>query len=162
MARVNKSKPYGRTTWRGVTLENRTVSALEWAEKHWRKGVGKGQTLRPSQGSFSTSVGASGQTHAGGGACDLSVAGMTPRQRRRLVRWLRRAGICAWYRAPSAIWGPHIHLILPGRTNSSAAKWQVGEYNAHRTGLTAGAFDPTWRPRKPRRWSHRRNKPIVK
>lgn len=164
--RRKRTKPYARRTWRGVTLENRMISAVEWAEKHWQKGVGKGKTLVPSQGSFSTSVSASGNTHALGSALDVSVSGMTPKQRRRLVRWLRRSGMAAYYRAPLAGpngWGPHIHMIqLGGKHASDAARWQMAEYLAGRNALTNAAPDRAWRPKPIPRWSHRRNRPITK
>ena len=31
----NASKPYGRRTWRGRTLDNRTISAIKWAERNY-------------------------------------------------------------------------------------------------------------------------------
>lgn len=159
----NQTKPYGRRTWRGVTLENRSISALEWVEKRWTAGVGKGKRLVPVQGSFSTSVRQSGQTHAGGGSVDLSVAGLSRKQRRRLVRIMRRAGWASYYRPPMAgVWGPHIHAILLGnKTASAAAKWQMSEYRAGRDALTGGSPDRAWRPHRIPRWSHKRNRPIT-
>lgn len=156
------SNPYRKRTWRGVTLENRSISSLEWAEKHWRAKKGHGKRIVPVQGSFSNAVKASGATHAGGGAVDISVNGLSLQERRSLVRWLRRSGWAAWYRPPVRnLWGAHIHAILLGnKTASAAAKWQMSEYLADRNGLTNAAPDRAWRPSPIPRWSHKRNKPV--
>jgi len=126
-----------RVSWRGVTLDRRTKRALEWAEQ--RAGV----TLSPSQGSWSTSVGASGTTHAGSGAVDLRVVGYTDRQRKRVVHALKDAGFAVWYRRPSSAWGPHLHAILIGSQ-----------------GLTSGGADRTYRPKPPVRFDFDRRRPV--
>ena len=144
-----------RVSWRGVTLDRRTKRALEWAEQ--RAGV----TLAPSQGSWSTSVDASGSTHAGSGAVDLRVAFYSDRQRKRVVHALKDAGFAAWYRRPSSAWGPHIHAILIGSQQASAsARWQMGEYDARRSGLTSGGADRTYRPDVPVRFNFVKRKPV--
>ena len=148
-------KPMDRVSWRGVTLDRRTKRALEWAER--RAGV----TLSPSQGSWSTSVGASGTTHAGSGAVDLRVVGYTDRQRKRVVHALKDAGFAVWYRRQTAAWGPHLHAILIGSQDASpSARWQMAEYDARRSGLTSGGADRTYRPKPPVRFDFDRRRPV--
>jgi len=144
-----------RVGWRGVTIDRRTKRALEWAEE--RAGV----TLSPSQGSWSTSVGASGSTHAGSGAVDLRTAFYSDRQRKRVVHALKDAGFAVWYRRPSAIWGPHLHAVLVGSQQaSSAARWQMHEYDRRRSGLSSGGADRTYRPSPPVRFNFAKRKPV--
>jgi hypothetical protein len=104
------------------------------------------------QGSYSHGVSASAGTHDGGGAVDLSIAGMSEAAALRLVDQLRRRNGCAWLRTPKYGWpasagGPHIHCIVrdePGL--SSGARQQVHDYDNHRNGLASGARDPHPRP----------------
>ena len=158
------SDPYKRRMFRGVSLDNRTISALLWAEKRYLEvAPKKRKPFMLAQGSYSTSVNASGQTHAGGGAIDIGAYTLTDRQRKAAVKWLRRAGFAAWYRPPyNGVWGPHIHAILRGHRNASpAAKAQMVAYDNHRDGLAGNAYDKTWRPKRSRRWSHKQRKPII-
>lgn len=161
----NASKPYSRTVWRGYTFDHRTVSALRWAEEHYLRQDKTRKPWRIGQGSYSTRVDASAGTHDGGGVADIMFAGVSAKDRHATVRWLRRAGFAAWAREGAA-WGAnndHCHAVLLGhRTASPAAKAQMASYRAHRDGLAYNGYDTSWRPKKPRRWSHRKNKPIVK
>ena len=160
MAKRNKSKPYGRTTWNGQVIDNRTASALKWVQRK------AGIPVVVVQGSYKAGNGASASagTHDKGGVVDCSVNGLSRKQRIRLVRALKQAGFAAWYRRPMpGVWGPHIHAVLRGHRNlAPGAAAQVPSYDAHRNGLANNAYDRTWRPKRPRRWSHRRNRPIVK
>ena len=157
MAKRNKSKPYGRTTWNGQVIDNRTASALKWVQRK------AGIPVVVVQGSYKAGNGAaaSAGTHDGGGVVDVQTIHLTRQQRVRLMRWAKRAGFAAWFRNwPRNV---HAHWVLRGHRNlDPSAAAQVRSYDAHRDGLAGNAYDPTWRPRKPRRWSHRRNKPIVK
>ena len=164
MATVNKSDPYKRVAFRGVTLDERTLSALRWAErKYIAVAPNRRKPWRLGQGSYSQGSLSAG-THAGGGAVDIMFAGLTRKQQRATVRWLRRAGFAAWMRVGPG-WSPgneHAHAILRGhRTASPEAKAQVVAYDDGRDGLVTGYRDTFWRPRKPRRWSHRRNMPVI-
>jgi hypothetical protein len=161
------SKPYARVQFRGVTLDQRTKSALIWAEKHYREAAPrKRQPWRLGQGSYNVGVGASAGTHDGGGVIDIMFAGLNHKQRKATVRWLRKAGFAAWAREGAA-WGAggsndHAHAVLLGhRTASPAAKSQMDSYRAGRDGLAGNAPDHTWKPRRSRRWSHRQNRPRV-
>lgn len=162
---VNRTRPYARKYYRGSTLDNRTISAFEWAEKHYIKQNPKRRVKWViSQGSYNTTVAASAGTHDGGGAVDLSTTGMSQRQIEGAVFWLRKAGFAAWYRAPlPGVWGPHIHAVLIGhRTAAWLAKQQWSDYKNRLDGLAGRRPDNSWHPNKPIRWSHLRNKPVKK
>ncbi len=160
---VNKSDPYARVTWRGKPFDNRTVSALQWAEKQYLK---RGKGRKPfaiSQGSYSYGSMSAG-THSGGGAVDIGFAGIPDKHRKAIVKWLRKAGFAAWARTGPA-WGTnndHCHGILLGhKTAAPGAKQQCDSYRAGRDGLAGNLVDNTWRPKPLPRWSHRRNKPYI-
>lgn len=168
---VNKSDPYGRVWFRGHQFDNRTVSALKWAEARYLRNQktgkkrGKGRTeWRIGQGSFANGSMSAG-THSGGGAVDIMFAGLGPKQRKAVVKWLKKAGFAAWAREGAA-WGTnndHAHGILMGhKTTDPQAELQCRSYRAGRDGLAGDRPDPTWRPDPMPRWSHRQNKPIPK
>ena len=156
------SKPYARVQFRGVTLDQRTKSALIWTEKHYREvAPKKRKPFVIAQGSYNAGgVGASAGTHDGGGAVDIGAASLNYKQRKAAVKFLRKAGWAAWLRDwPGNV---HIHAILLGhRTASAAAKSQMDSYRAGRDGLAGNGVDHTWKPRRSRRWSHRQNRPRV-
>ena len=160
-------KATDRVNWRGVVTDRRTASALNKAEKAWRRRVGNDKvTLAPSQGSWSSSVAASGSTHAGAGVVDLRTGAYTPNQTRALVHTLRDFGFAAWYRTSADGFAPHIHLVaLPvkGKSNglSAAALWQTVAYDAGRSGLTGNKPDrDPYRPRPRVRWSWLQRKAV--
>lgn len=161
----NASKPYAKRTWRGKPFDNRTVSALKWVEQKYIEVAPKKRApLVFYQGSYSTGASPNSKgTHDGGGAVDVNVSGMTHKQKMALLKWFRKGGWAAWLRPRmSDTWPEHIHAILRGhRTASPGAKAQVVAYERHRDGLAGNAYDPTWRPKRPRRWSHRKNRPIL-
>lgn len=117
---------FARSTFRGKTLNQRTVKMLLAAEKLL------GSTYRITQGSWSTSVAASGNTHAGGGVLDVGWNGSNAS-----VVALRRAGFAAWHRNPlQGPWADHIHAVALGDpTESIEAKRQVASYLAGGNGL---------------------------
>lgn len=141
-------KASDRISWRGVTLDRRTAAMLEVAEARY------GVKIDPTQGSYSTSVGASAGTHDGGGAVDLSVYGLSTRKIRRLVRALRDVGFAAWHRPYRAgVWPAHVHAIAIGcRDLAPLAASQAKGFllpEGPRDGLGAWPFgrDPmTYRP----------------
>ncbi len=92
------------------------------------------------QGSWSTSVGASGGTHSGSGAMDVWPA---DGNWRRAVDVLRSFGDIAWHRTPDqGPWAEHIHGITPGIPGlSAAAQNQVANYYADRNGLVGNGPD---------------------
>lgn len=157
------SKPYGRTWWRGHQFDNRTVSALLWAEKRFLAEDKRRAPFKVGQGSFAQGSMSAG-THSQGSAVDLMFAGVNPKDRAATVKWLRRAGFAAWARV-GPIWGTdndHAHGILLGGTNASPqAKAQMASYLNHRNGLADNAYDRTPRPPIRRRWNHRLKRPVL-
>jgi hypothetical protein len=155
-----KTDPYARRTWRNHKFDNRTVSALQWAEKRYLR---RAPLLRKhwviAQGSYNVGVDASAGSHDGGGTVDISVANMNSKQIRATVKWLRKAGFAAWFRNWPG--NQHIHAVLLGhRTASPLAKYQMQAYLNHRDGLAGNAYDPFWRPRPQVRWSHKQGRPV--
>lgn len=97
-----------------------------------------------TQGSYNRGgVAASGGTHDGGGALDISVRGLNMRQINARVKALRTVGFAAWYRsAIPGVWGPHIHAIAMGtRDLAPLARLQVADYKRGRNGLRGHAVD---------------------
>lgn len=142
--------PYGRTTFRGVTLNWRTAEMLVVAEKKISYAP-----VELSQGSWSNAAASAG-THAGGGALDVRGSkGGVPLTRAELDEAqleLRRIGFAAWVRTPSqGNWPFHVHAIAIGdRDMSDAAAAQVVAYKNGRDGLAGNGPDygprPTWTP----------------
>lgn len=156
-----RTDPYARRWVQGKQTDNRSQSALEWAQKGYiAKAPKKRRPWSITQGGYNAGgVGASAGTHDGGGAYDLSVNGLNDKQIRAMVKWLRKAGFAAWFRNWPG--NRHVHAILLGhRTASPGAKQQMDSYRAGRDGLAANLLDSTWRPNPLVRWSHKQGKPI--
>lgn len=126
-----------KVTWRGKTFDAQTRDMLIELDKL----VGPNLSIHPSQGSYSNGVAASGGTHSGGGAVDLSIGsvGLTPWQVDLVVFLARRVGFAAWHRTPSeGPWGEHIHMINKTcKDLSPSAKGQVTAYKAGLSGLAS-------------------------
>lgn len=128
--------PGSTTTVDGETVNTRTANMLAEAED--RAGV----NLPVTQGSYNAGgVGASGGTHDGGGAVDLSVSGVSNPD--AAVRALREVGFAAWHRTPDqGDWAAHIHAVAISDTDMSPqAQDQVGDYFEGRNGLAGGGAD---------------------
>ena len=165
IARRRRLNPYGRVQFRGHTLDRRTRSAFLLMERRYRRS-GKGwPKLRIGQGSYASGSLSAG-THSGGGAVDVMFAGLNPAQRAEVVRQGRRVGFAMWARTGPA-WGAngsndHAHGILLGhRTASPEAKKQMDAYRAGRDGLAGNLADNTWRPKRPRRFSYFKGRPVI-
>ena len=163
IARRRRLNPYGRVHFRGHILDRRTRSAFLLMERRYRR-AGKGwPKLRIGQGSYSDSS-LSGSTHLGGGAVDVMFAGLNPAQRAEVVRQGRRVGFAMWART-GPVWGSnndHAHGILLGhRTASPEAKQQMVAYRNGRDGLRGNLPDNTWRPKRPRRFSYYKGRPVI-
>jgi hypothetical protein len=117
---------FAPTSFRGKRMNYRTIKMLLAAERL------SGKQFAITQGSYSTSVAASGGTHAGGGVLDLGWTGSNTD-----VRNLRRAGFAAWHRNPlQGPWRDHMHIVAMGDpTESPQAKAQVASYLAGGNGL---------------------------
>lgn len=124
--------PGNVVNFRGKRLNERTIQMLLAAER-----LLGGAQFTITQGSYSTSVAASGSTHAGGGAMDTNDAGVGPA---RAQAALRSVGFAAWWRlASQGPWNPHMHSIAMGDpTASQAAKNQMAAYRRGGDGLGHG------------------------
>jgi len=139
--------------WAGAVVDDRLAAQMDQVAVL----VPPGTILRPTQGSWSGGVSASGGTHDGGGAIDLAGQdpGMDDGMRAAIRDAMRQVGIAAWVRDPSqSDWPWHVHgiSVQPGGQGDqgclSAAAWdQVGDYYAGRNGLASGAPDDG-----PRQW----------
>lgn len=125
--------PFDRVTFRGKTMDNKTMYGLMAAEHRL------GYELTVTQGCYNPGgVGASAGTHDGGGVVDLA-----PWDYENKVKVLRDLGWAAWYRSPSeGPWQAHIHAVMidHGRLSASAAA-QVIDYRTGRNGLANHAPD---------------------
>lgn len=149
---------YDRVPFRGVTVNRRMKRAIEWAEQ--QDGV---PTLQLSQGAYNPGgVAASGTTHAGGGAVDIRTSVMSERQVKATMKALKRGGWAAWHRTAADGFADHIHAVLIGdKDASNSARWQMGEYDAGRSGLSSGGPDRNpWRPDPPVRFNFVKRKPV--
>jgi hypothetical protein len=135
------------TYWRGVTLDDRTALMMDEVVRL----CGGDVNIRPTQGSYSGGVSASGGTHDGGGAIDLAGqdSGMTQYDRELIRNAGRSVGFAMWIRDPSqSDWPWHIHgeAVQDGGKYdqgclSSGAHGQVVDYYEGRNGLASGAPD---------------------
>lgn len=95
------------------------------------------------EGSFIVTAN-SGQTHAGGGAFDININGLTDKQVTALTKIERRAGGAAWLRdwAHGRFTTRHIHVEVIGCSHASQdARDQWADYKAGRDGLAAHGRD---------------------
>lgn len=105
-----------------------------------------------AQGSWSGGVAASGSTHKGGGAVDISLRDVPDHLEEMLIVELRRrCGGPAWIRTPAQGFPKHLHMIVRDEDGlSSGARWQVKEYDAGRDGLSGKGSHKDYHPRP--RW----------
>lgn len=134
---------YERVTFNGYTLNERTLWMLRRAVELY---TGRGDPLRVTQGSYSTTEDASFGTHAGGGAVDISIRVksnpqliLSEAEANELVLALRQAGFAAWLRLPNDLTPPvltHIHAIAIGDAEfSPAARRQIDGQEGYFRGL---------------------------
>jgi hypothetical protein len=137
------------TYWRGAYLDDRTAAMMDGLIQVVGPDVAR--YVRPTQGSYSGGVAASGGTHDGGGAIDLAGqdSGMTQAIREAIRDGGRRVGFAMWVRTPDqSDWPYHVHGIAVqagGKGDrgclSSGAHDQVVDYYEGRNGLASGAPD---------------------
>src|ERR1041385_8448276 len=125
-------------TYRGRSNVNkRTWTAIEAAEAIC------GFKFVITQGSYNTSVAASGGTHAGGGVVDIRTRDLSDANKIKVRNALRMVGFCAWLRTPDqANWPYHCHAVLKGDKDlSRQAAAQVVDYMEGRNGLASKGKD---------------------
>lgn len=126
------SGPNRRVFYQGKALDLSTYRKIKQAEDIL------GRAIRVTQGSYSTSVRASGSTHSRGGVFDTGTGGNVPLLR-RINAALHRVGFASWVRSPSqGPWPWHVHAIEIGnKLAHSSAQKQVQSYLRGGTGLGA-------------------------
>ena len=135
----------GAPMWRGIPV----CSCLLPLLNDLAAGTPTLPRIIPTQGSWSTSVSASAQTHAGGGVLDISLRGWSSAQVWALLVACRRRGLVAWHRTALQGFAPHVHAVMDGCPHLSGrdrpvvgtAAWQVQEYRAGRNGLAGRGRD---------------------
>lgn len=147
---------YTRQSYKNKPFDVRTITMLKTAED-CAKQAGLTKELVYAQGSYSGgAVAASGTSHNGGGAADVSVNNLTGSEINLVVKALREAGFAAWYRDQSEGFSPHIHAMAIGATGAGAlgSPAQIDNYFAGLNGLSSNLPDrhlntigrpiPTW------------------
>ncbi|MDQ1287261.1 MAG: hypothetical protein QG622_826 [Actinomycetota bacterium] len=149
--------PGARTSRDGHVVTTRTLAMLAEAERLL------GRRLVVLQGSYNpggdpTSAG----THDGGGAIDLSVAGLSTSTRTAAVRALREVGFAAWLRSPrQGAWPWHLHAVAISDPDlSTQAQHQTGDYCLGLGGLANRGPDDGPRIRL-RTWEQYRRHPLA-
>lgn len=132
-----KGDPYALTEIDGHEVDNMTAAALEATAKIFKGGYSI------MQGSHSTSVAASGNTHAGGGVIDIAP---NDGDWVGLMTALRKVGFAAWIRNlpgyGQAGDGAHIHAVLIGDESASPeALTQIQSYLNNDDGLSGSRAD---------------------
>lgn len=130
--------PGARTTYQGMTVNERTVAMIKAARTKYTGPF----TL--SQGSYNPGGDpSSAGTHDGGGVIDIAAVSLSGSQRTALVKALRQVGFAAWLRTPAqADWPYHVHAVAISDTDMAApAVKQVGDYYEGKNGLASHAAD---------------------
>lgn len=132
--------------FRGVTLDASTRDKFLLAELWIRHDLKDPSfTLSFPQGSYSTSVAASGGTHSGGGVADVHCAGLPDSTKVIMMHYFRACVGFGWHRPynwDGAGGGEHMHIGEIGNPNmSSALKSQVAQWYAEDNGLANHAHD---------------------
>ena len=101
-----------------------------------------GLSILLTQGSYSTTVSASGGTHDGGGVVDINVSGWNYTTIWNVLKAGRSMGGVAWYRTPSQGFAYHIHMLRADCTDlSPAARAQNVQYLNGQNGLANHGTD---------------------
>lgn len=153
-----------RVQYDGHTVTVRTRDALLYAERLWQQRGRHHKKIRLAQGSFSSSVAASANSHKGDAVVDVRTAGvgLDAKETRALLRALRDAGFACWIRDDRDGMPPHIHACLiadPEMDPSSKA--QCVDYDKGLNGLRNRGKDRNIYRHKPKiRFSWRQGKPV--
>jgi hypothetical protein len=154
----SKLGPYDVVWFRGKRMDARDAAMHLEAERRF------GSTVPITQGGYNEGgVTASAGTHDGGGCLDWSVAGMSPKKKRKWDLSLKDTGWCTWLRHfVAGLWPEHQHGVARGsKTLAPLAADQVGKFDD----LVSGYDDASYRPHPPvtfdyaawrRRWVDRK------
>lgn len=138
---------YTRVWVEGHILNKRTAAVYNQV-KHIYLTLGGTGHVYLIQGSYNTSISASGGTHAGGGAMDIAPSVKTAKNWAILQKAARMCGVADWDRPDlPGNWLHHNHGIVIGdKQMSYQAKRQITDYYAHRNGLANHNADKSWHP----------------
>ncbi|MGH8878494.1 MAG: peptidoglycan-binding protein, partial [Stackebrandtia sp.] len=137
---VSRAVSVGSTkdSYGGKRVNTRTAKMLGAADKKISS------SIRLTQGSYTSSNPGSAGTHDGGGVVDISVSGLSSKQRWKMVKALRTVGFAAWLRTPDQGFDYHIHAVAVADPDlSSQAQDQVHDYYFGKNGLASHAKDNT-------------------
>lgn len=128
-------REYDRATFDGEPTDFRTAVLARLNDKELRQ---RGfPPMHCFQGSYSTDVGASGTTHAGGGVLDIGWPGASIAKHDEGMCFLRRRGWTGgWCRHPNTGFILHLHIIDIGNARlSNDAQLQLGNLRNNGDGL---------------------------
>lgn len=130
-AGAEPAQNYSRTTYGGVTVNQRTKDMLNAAAALY------GSSIPMTQGSYNKGgVSASAGTHDGGGVVDVGSTDT------RLLVCLKKVGFVAWIRTPSEGFAYHTHACAIGdKEMAPVAKDQITSFFNGRNGLVSNARD---------------------
>ena len=145
--------PYDRIkVENGQTLNRRSLALHQQSITVYHILGGK-RTVEIAQGSYSTAVDASANTHKGGGAEDCFLSGPVSKKEFLLFQKAQRmCGGAAFYRPElysngKKVWGDHVHTGWLGDKEASYdLRTQFTDYYAHKNALASHLPDPTWHP----------------
>ena len=153
-----------RVYFDGELVTVRTRDALLYAQALWQKRGKHHKKIRLAQGSFNSSVAASGTTHVGDGVFDARTRGigLTNSEIVSLARAMADSGIAPFIRDERDGMDPHIHgLVIADPEMSPSAKRQVVDWDKGLNGLNNHAKDRTkYRPKVKLRFSWKQGKPV--
>lgn len=138
--------PYDRINYRGHVLNRRTIALYEQSE-HIYQMIGGTGGYDLLQGSYNTSVSASGNTHAGGGAVDTEPTVQTAKNWSLVLKAQRLCMFADWdrptlYQNGKLVWDHHNHGILIGDAEmSQQAAYQIRNYHLGQDGLADNGAD---------------------
>lgn len=136
MAKYKNGHTCVRSTFRGKPCCSGSIPKYNALAK----AVGMAIYLKLINGAWS-SLSASGNTHAGGGAGDFEGDGYTAEQVNFIARCAREVGLIAYPRLWKGNW--HIHVLDPDcQTLSAAAKAQIVLFNRGLNALVDNGPDP--------------------
>jgi putative peptidoglycan binding protein len=104
-------------SWRGHTFDRMTIAAILAAEQRL------GFQVVITQGSYNTTVDASGGTHDGSGALDIHF---DPATSDKIVLAFRQTGFASWRRFKNSDWPDHVHCELlddPHASDQAKSQW---------------------------------------
>jgi hypothetical protein len=148
----------------GEIITARVRDAILYAQSLWRKRGGHKKRIRLAQGSFSTDVAASGDTHSKDAVIDVRTAGigLDAQETKDLNRALRDTGFASWIRDSRDGMDPHIHgCLISDPQMAESAQRQCDDFDKGLNGLRSHAKDRnSYRPKPKLRFDYKAGKPV--